>query len=842
MRGHGLVLVTLAGLGLANMWGWLDADRLPPYDFPGYVAVVEDTAEQIRSHGGLPRWNPKWFGGTTAVMSAFKERLILPLALLFDPLRGTQLAVYLFRLAAGLVFYAAFFRYFGAGAVGLACGFAYAFGVPASYSSENVDVMLSYLLFPLIFIAALEAVRRRSVLAALLLGVAVACQFLTNLVQALIAPAMAALIVVFRPWVDAPSHPDYRPGPESWLAWARGLSLALGVFIVFAASQIVWFAADQQHHAAHRPSHVEVMLPHFSEPSPFVLVNRGNWLGDWLVDHRTPYMDHFQDDPLRNQRRYLGVVALCIVGLGWFALRGERQLRRAYQLFALLFLLQWNLGMGLHSLLWQLARSFHLDPAHDLALLELARAAAVGCGVGAWLRWRREGHRLSPGVEVWLGSALVFIALSHPLFASLRSLFSVFAHFRSPGQFMNLLPFSFIGLFGVALLGMTRHWIRARWKTPFALLVLCALVVDAWPGRAAFYRGHSIEDVREFREIAAGLPGAERGERIAFPLFQPASTWVESSLVAVHSPLPVAWGWAPWRASAYARPFLGHAFLWLDGDPPPEEGVQRREIGEVLSRIGRYRYLLDEFRGVPSREMEGSWKLLAHNEQFALWKQARILPRAYGYRDYVVSVGNGYNAYAITIYRAHRRGMAVVAGGDAFGDLDPALVEGSLAVVGLTESALSEAELEKRPDLVQRLGEALLDPTEADFKARFAGFFSSRPVSSLLRVTFRQRAPEHFRLSVDAASEPAVIFVSEAYHPWWRARVDGKSEPVLRAQLMFMAVRVGPGQHEIEMELQPPLGVRLADALSAFAWIALGSVALAAGIRELWRRWRQFAA
>ena len=101
---------------------------------------------------------------------------------------------------------------------------------------------------------------------------------------------------------------------------------------------------------------------------------------------------------------------------GW-----DRRLRRAYQMFGLLFLLQWNLGMGPHSLLWQLARSFHLDPVHDVALLGLVRGAALGCGLAAGLRWRRDGRRLSAGLEFWLASAVLLIAFSHPLFAGLRA-------------------------------------------------------------------------------------------------------------------------------------------------------------------------------------------------------------------------------------------------------------------------------------------------------------------------------------------------------------------------------------------------------------------------------------
>ena len=66
-----------------------------------------------------------------------------------------------------------------------------------------------------------------------------------------------------------------------------------------------------------------------------------------------------------------------------------------------------------------------------------------------------------------------------------------------------------------------------------------------------------------------------------------------------------------------------------------------------------------------------------------------------------------------------------------------------------------------------------------------------------------------------------MIFVSEGYHPWWRATVDGASAPVLRAQLALLAVPVGPGAHRIGLELERPAVVLAADRVTALSWIAL---------------------
>ena len=78
--------------------------------------------------------------------------------------------------------------------------------------------------------------------------------------------------------------------------------------------------------------------------------------------------------------------------------------------------------------------------------------------------------------------------------------------------------------------------------------------------------------------------------------------------------------------------------------------------------------------------------------------------------------------------------------------------------------------------------------------------------------------------------------ISEAHHPWWQARVDGEAAEVLRAQLAFMAVRVPPGTHRVELELRPPLALRVADRVSQLAWLAFACAGLVGGARGLRRR------
>lgn len=70
----------------------------------------------------------------------------------------------------------------------------------------------------------------------------------------------------------------------------------------------------------------------------------------------------------------------------------------------------------------------------------------------------------------------------------------------------------------------------------------------------------------------------------------------------------------------------------------------------------------------------------------------------------------------------------------------------------------------------------------------------------------------------------AVLLVSEAYFPGWRARVDGRSTPVLRADGALMAVSVPAGEHVVVLDYLP----------AALLWGAAISVLALAIVAALW--------
>jgi hypothetical protein len=50
------------------------------------------------------------------------------------------------------------------------------------------------------------------------------------------------------------------------------------------------------------------------------------------------------------------------------------------------------------------------------------------------------------------------------------------------------------------------------------------------------------------------------------------------------------------------------------------------------------------------------------------------------------------------------------------------------------------------------------------------------------------------------------LVLNDVWHPWWRAEVDGKPVPVLKANVLFRAVALEPGRHQVRFTFRPFLG------------------------------------
>jgi hypothetical protein len=93
-------------------------------------------------------------------------------------------------------------------------------------------------------------------------------------------------------------------------------------------------------------------------------------------------------------------------------------------------------------------------------------------------------------------------------------------------------------------------------------------------------------------------------------------------------------------------------------------------------------------------------------------------------------------------------------------------------------------------------------------------------------VIWRQREPERLALTV-RTEQPCILVLSELDYPGWQATVDGIPTPILRADLIFRALAISPGRHEVVLVFRPisvwvGAMISIVTAVTAVTWLLWG--------------------
>ena len=114
---------------------------------------------------------------------------------------------------------------------------------------------------------------------------------------------------------------------------------------------------------------------------------------------------------------------------------------------------------------------------------------------------------------------------------------------------------------------------------------------------------------------------------------------------------------------------------------------------------------------------------------------------------------------------------------------------------------------------------------------------SIKPAASTGRVTVSSYEPERVALQVDLPA-PGVLVLSNSWYPGWQATVDGQPVSILRANLLFRAVVVPAGVHDVVFEFVPD-GLRAGVAAALLAGLVLAGLLVTATIlaRKRLRLW-----
>jgi hypothetical protein len=806
---HVAAAAVIAAMAVVNLRGWLFQDIIPRQDFAGYAAVAQYVQDSVLRYGFVPDWCSKWFAGSSNFLSSLKEYVALPLVSLAGPVHGLIFTILLLKIAGPLALYAIFVRELEAPLAGLVAAYAYGFGPCANHATERLDVALSYVLVPLVLLAASDLARRPRAAMAALLGLLVACQLDVNYMQASVCVGMLLLLAVFRPWRAAAA-----PTGRATLLVATGAS----AFLVFAGSQIAWLVADGANHAFFSRAHLAFAQYRFSVYSPFFLLDRANWMGEWLAAHVPPGADPADEVDVF----YLGAPVLLVSIVGWFAVRRRPTLRRWYQVGVALLLSQYAMSMGSRSFVWQLVASFQGSDAFAATLARIVLAAAVVVVIrGVLLLVRAREAPAHHRGELWLGAGIVLALAAYPLFDLVARTVPGVGGVRSPMKFFDLVPFSASLVFGVSLVGISGRISDVRRWHAVAIAVGLLVLVDFWPSARVFSEGTRPADLAELDAALRALPGENGTLRV---LGMSSAGWLSVgprvSLLLMNSDAGGARSWVPWQASPHWADFVA-----TDLRPHRAERCLpwRPEVSCDFLAVARVKYVLDV---PPAQPLERPWTLRAGSARFRLWERPDVMPMAYGTRAWVIFVG-GSNDIGDAIDDAFPR-VVVVSAGRSLRNL-PADVLAGAAVIRYGDGTSREGEPAVPDAVASRIVGPIVGRNERWESLVHA---AERP---LLDVRYGRPGPEEIVLETDAGDGPAVIHVAESYHPWWTARVDGRPSAVVRAQRSFMGVVVGPGGHRVEFHFVPPLGVRLADGVTAIGWGFFGLAGIAWAAATLWQ-------
>jgi uncharacterized membrane protein YfhO len=96
------------------------------------------------------------------------------------------------------------------------------------------------------------------------------------------------------------------------------------------------------------------------------------------------------------------------------------------------------------------------------------------------------------------------------------------------------------------------------------------------------------------------------------------------------------------------------------------------------------------------------------------------------------------------------------------------------------------------------------------------------PVPEQISIQADEANPNQLEIHLSAKT-PAWLVLSDVWYPGWRARVDGETVQLLRANYLFRALRVPAGEHQISLSYQP-LSFWGGAALSLFSLLLAGFI------------------
>ena len=765
--------LALAVLAVLAFWSaaalvWPLTDSVVPWDSKNHFYPMLRYLGAALEHGELPLWNPYHFSGHPSVADP-QSLLFTPTMLLLAwlvPSPSMQLfdAVVFAHLLPGAIAMLLLFRRRGwhpAGAV--VAAFVFILGGSASARLQHTGIIFSYGFFPLGLLLLEEALGRRSYLYAVLFSIVAAMMTVGRDQVAFLCALTLAAAALTALW-QAPERLSFirsRLGVVAVMSAVGAALLAVPLVLTMqflATSTRPSFGYGVAAMGSLPPESLATVF--FSNVFGSLRTTYDYWGPDFTSLAEATWTD--------RATNYLFVGTLPALLLIWHGIAGRRLFAREFRFFLIVGLVALVYALGRYTPIFALVFdhlpgiALYRRPADATFLINIALAFSAGYLVHRYLA---EG---SPRFgDLWKRpreAALVLAATGLVIAAVVAAMGFAVRSNQLPAAIRDIVIGTLIAAALAALL------LRGGSRAGHRLAIASALVAFTageliWRNAASALNAEPAERYAVFRQLPPeqlqGLQAlkkelAERhakGERPRVEILGLGGAWQNASMVLG---LEDTIGYNPLRLADYERA-VGPGENAVDPNLRQFPGTFRGYKCRLAGLLGLEYLVLD-------RPLE---------------RLPRHFPRLAGTR---LLYGSG----AMWVYR--------LSGGAPRAYLATHLVPVD------SESVLSQAEL---PEF-DRANEALIDESAVD---ELKGDYGLRDTTAETESAIGSVAITNYgRNDVDLTVETdrnAVVVLHDIHYPGWEAYVDGERRPILRTNLLFRGVEVGPGRHKVEFRFRP---------------------------------------
>jgi hypothetical protein len=353
------------------------------------------------------------------------------------------------------------------------------------------------------------------------------------------------------------------------------------------------------------------------------------------------------------------------------------------------------------------------------------------------------------------------------------------------------------------------------WAAAEAMLTAVPIALAVAVARAAGKLGEAVLPIETAAAFAASGIAFVALARLLAPRF-PAAAAV---LLAAFTAFDLAWNNAP-NESTGLPPSLYEALKPSGSDATVALLQAKLAAIKGAGRRDRVELIGIAYHWPDVALAQGFDHLFGHNPL-----RLRDFARATGVRDTVATPQQRVFAPLFPSYRsvmADLCGVRFIATGVPVGDIDRVLRPGDLTFIGRTKDAY----VYENPRALPRV---MVVPhwQAADFDAlirtgwpdgvdpRSTVLLEQPPLTPPLSGDAQAAAGAarilryaNTEVEIEAtAPDGGFLLLNDAWHPWWRAEVDGRPARILKANVLFRAVAVGPGVHRVRFVFAPIAGM-----------------------------------